>query len=298
MESQPSNLNDGDWDLVRMFLALIDCGSLTAAARQLGVSQPTVSRQLDALEARLGVLFARTSQGLVATATALDLVEPAQQMASSWAKMTRVATGHAESLAGIVRLTASRPVSTYVMPSVCAELRLRWPEIQLELVASDVVQDLSRRDADIAVRNVRPTQQDVVSRKIGEMAIGLFAGPDYAKRRALPTTVAELLTHELIGLDRSDDIIRGFAEAGVVVDRNAFSVRCDDLIVLVELIAAGVGLGFVSVTAGRARGLIQIPLQLPRLPVWIAMHREVQTSRRIRVIADALVTSLAPRFAD
>jgi DNA-binding transcriptional LysR family regulator len=296
MQSQPSNLNDGDWDHVRTFLALIDSGSLTAAARQLGVSQPTVSRQLDALEARLGVLFARTSQGLVATATALDLVEPAKQMASSWAKMTRVATGHAESLAGVVRLTASRPVSTYVMPSVFAELRLRWPEIQLELVASDVVQDLSRRDADIAVRNVRPNQEDVVARKIGDMAIGLFAGPDYAKRRALPTTVAELLTHELIGLDRSDDVIRGFAEAGV--DRNAFSVRCDDLIVLVELIAAGVGLGFVSVTAGRARGLIQIPLPLPRLPVWIATHREVQTSRRIRVIADALVTSLAPRFAE
>lgn len=299
MDDHHSNLNSGDWDLVRTFLALIEAGSLSAAARQLGVSQPTVGRQLDALEARLGVLFARTSQGLLATATALDLVEPAQRMASSWATMTRLATGRAESIAGTVRLTASRSVSTYILPPILAELRLQWPEIELELVASDIVQDLLRRDADIAVRNVRPTQDDVIARKVGEMAIGLFAGPDYATRRPLPTTLDELLTHELIGFDRSDELIRGFANQGVVVDRGAFSVRCDDHVVLVELIAAGLGLGFVSLASARARGLVSVPLPLPplHLPVWVATHQEVHTSRRIRVIADALVATLATRIA-
>ena len=300
MHSHHSKLDDpGDWDLGRTFLALMSAGSLSAAARTLQVSQPTVGRQLDALEARLGLLFTRTPQGLVPTSTALDLVEPAQQMASSWATMTRLATGRAESVAGVVRLTASRSVSTSILPRIILELRRRWPEIQLELVATDVVQDLLRRDADIAVRNVRPTQDDVVARKVGEMGLGLFASADYLARRGVPDSIEALLTHDLIGLDRSDEVIRGFATHGIVVDRDAFAVRCDDHVVLVDLIAAGLGLGFVADAAAAARGLVAVALPMTplRLPVWIATHQEVHTSRRIRLIADALANALSLALA-
>jgi DNA-binding transcriptional LysR family regulator len=289
----------GDWDLIRTFLALIKEGSLSAAARALGISQPTVGRQLDALEDQLGLLFTRTPQGLVATPLALDLVEPAQAMAASWATVTRLAMGRTESLAGTVRLTASRTVSAYVLPPILADLRARWPEIQLELVASDIVQDLLRRDADIAVRNVRPTQDDVIARKVGELAIGLFASPAYVARRGLPTSIEQLLTHELIGFDRLDQIIRGFASAGVTVDRTAFPVRCDDHVVLIDLVAAGLGLGFVNTAAAAARGFVRVPAlnEVDRMPVWIATHKEVHTNRRIRVIADALAEGLAAALA-
>lgn len=300
MDDRHSKLDiAADWDLVRTFLALMQSGSLSAAARQLASSQPTVGRQLDALEARLGLLFTRTPQGLVPTSTALDLVEPAQQMASSWATMTRLATGRAESVAGVVRLTASRSMSTSILPPILAELRRCWPEIQLELVATDVVQDLLQRDADIAVRNVRPTQDDVVARKVGSIAIGLFGSADYLQRRGAPDTIESLLRHDLIGLDRSDEVIRGFASQGIVVDRDAFAVRCDDHVVLVELIAAGLGLGFVAVAAAVARGLVPVPLPITplQLPVWIATHQEVHTSRRIRLIADALAAALTTVLA-
>lgn len=289
--SSEMNIADVNWDLVRTFLALLEHGSLSSAARALGSSQPTVGRQLDALEAALSsVLFVRSPQGLTPTLTAMDLAEPARQMASSWARITRVALGHAETLAGSVRITASRTVSTFVLPPILADIRRRWPEIQLELVATDVVQDLLRRDADIAVRMVRPTQDDVVAQKVAEMGFGLFGSADYFARRGHPATLAALREHDLVGMDRLDDITRGLAAGGLAVERSDFCFRCDDHIAALEAVAAGIGLGFVGLPAAQARGLIAATLPMPplSLPVWVAMHQEVRTSTRIRVVADVL----------
>ncbi len=302
--SSDLNLADGaarlDWDLVRTFLALLEHGSLSAAARALHSSQPTVGRQLDALEASLSsVLFVRSPQGLVPTPTALDLAEPARQMASSWATIARVALGHTETLAGTVRITASRTVSTYVLPTILADIRRRWPEIQLELVATDVVQDLLRRDADIALRMMRPTQDDVVARKVADMGIGLYGAASYFERRGHPTSLFDLRTHDLVGLDRLDDIIRGLAAAGLTVERSDFCFRCDDHVAAVDAVAAGIGLGFVAHPPARARGLVRSTLPMPplSLPVWVAMHQEVRTSTRIRVVADALADALTATLA-
>lgn len=302
MQSGSSDLNVAndaarlDWDLVRTFLALLEHGSLSAAARVLHSSQPTVGRQLDALEAALSsVLFVRSPQGLVPTPTALDLAEPAKQMASSWATIARVALGHTETLAGTVRITASRTVSTYVLPAILADIRRRWPEIQLELVATDVVQDLLRRDADIALRMMRPTQDDVVARKVADLSLGLYGAAGYFERRGQPTSLAALREHDLVGLDRLDDIIRGLAAAGLVLERRDFCFRCDDHVAAVDAVAAGIGLGFVANHVARARGLVRSTLPLPplSLPVWVAMHQEVRTSTRIRAVADALAEALA-----
>ena len=285
-----------DWRLAQTLVALLQTRSLTGAARQLGLSQPTVGRHLDALEEHLGVqLFSRSPQGLVPTASALDLAEPASQMASSWAAMERLAAGRAESVAGTVRLTASRVMSNFVMPGVLATLRARHPDIVIELVSTDVVQDLLRRDADIAVRMMRPTQNDVVARKVNDLAIGVFASADYLRRRGAPRTVDELARHDLVGLDRSEELIRGFAEHGIVVDKSAFAFRCDDHTALVHAVAAGLGLGFIAHVAAAAVGLVEVRLPMPplSLPIWLATHQEVHTSRRIRLVTDVLAEVLA-----
>lgn len=290
-----NGLNGADWRLAQTLVALLQTRSLSAAARLLGLSQPTVGRQLDALEAHLGTqLFSRSPQGLVPTASALDLQEPATQMASSWAAMERLAAGRAERVAGTVRLTASRVMSTFVMPRVLQTLRARHPDIVVELVATDAVQDLLRRDADIAVRMMRPTQNDVVARKVNDLGIGLYGSAAALAQRPPPRTIDELVQHDLVGLDRSDELIRGFAEHGVVVDKDAFAFRCDDHVALVFAVAAGLGLGFIAHTAAARLGLVEVKVPMPplSLPIWLAAHQEVHTSRRIRLVMDVVAEVL------
>ena len=296
------NNPDFDWRLVRSFLAVLDQGSLLAAARALNVSQPTLGRHITELESQLAsVLFERTGRGLVPTRTALQLAEAARQMQNGALQLSRTLAGAQSQAGGTVRITASVPVAVQLLPPILLKLRLALPDIQIELVSSNQVSNLLRREADIAIRMVRPDQTSLVARKLGETAVGAYAHRDYLARRGVPTLPAELLQHELVGSDTDPAIRQGFEAMGFPVPREAFALRSDDLLVQWQAVRAGLGIGFLADYQARldpaVRPVLAGQLQIPPLPMWLAVHREIRTSRHIRAVFDFLATALPAALA-
>jgi DNA-binding transcriptional LysR family regulator len=285
-----------DWSLVRSFLAVLEHGSLLAAARHLQSSQPTLGRHVTELEAQLGVvLFDRSGRGLIPTEAALRLADCARTMQSGADALARSAMGAGHAVAGTVRITASQPVSCYVLPPLLARMRLSLPNVQVELVASNTVSNLLRREADIAVRMLQPEQATLIARRVGKVALRACAHQDYLRRRGMPRQLADLLDHDLIGGDRNEETLKGFAAGGLPVTREQFAFRTDDLIVVWEAVRAGLGIGFVSEHQIRSDPAV-IPL-LPKLkikplPVWLAVHKEIRTNKRIRAVYDFLADAL------
>lgn len=286
-----------DWQLIRSFLAALDQGSLLGAARQLQTSQPTLGRHIAELESQWGVvLFERTGRGLVPTATALKLAEPARAMEAGALQLGRTLSGTQSQTQGTVRITASVPVAVYLLPPLLARMRRALPDIQIELVSSNQVSNLLRREADIAVRMVRPEQGSLVAKKIGTVGVGAYAHRDYLARRSPIRTPAELLEHELIGSDADPSILRGFAAMGYPVTPAAFALRTDDLIVQWQAVRAALGVGFIAdylaATEPDVVPVLQQELPIPALPMWLAVHREIRTNRRIRAVYDFLAEAL------
>ena len=288
------------WDLYRTFEAVLRTGSLSRAARMLGLTQPSVSRHIDALEHAVGRdLFVRTQRGLTPTATALELKPYADALAATAAALLRAATGRAGAVEGTVRISASEVVSAEHLPAMLARLRLRHPALTFEISASNAVDDLLQRQADIAVRMTQPVQQSLVAQKVASIAVGLHARDDYLARRGTPATMSELAGHDLIGFDTETPAIRAFAERFPDLRRGAFALRIDSDVAQLAAIRSGFGIGICQVPiAKRHPHLIHV---LPDafaidLPVWIVMHEDLGSSPRCRTVFDALVsefTSLA-----
>jgi DNA-binding transcriptional LysR family regulator len=285
-----------DWSLVRSFLAVLEKGSLLAASRDLQLSQPTIGRHVAELESQLGlVLFDRNGRGLLPTEAAYHLADSARIMQSGADQLARNVMGADLGASGTVRITASQPVSCYVLPPLLAQMRLSLPDVQVELVASNEVSNLLRREADIAVRMVQPQQASIIARRVGKVTLRACAHQDYLRRRAVPRQPSDLLAHDLIGGDRNDDTLKGFAAQGLVVGREQFAFRADDLIVVWQAVRAGLGVGFVSEHLIRSDPAV-IPvlpkLKIEPLPVWLAVHKEIRTSKRIRAVYDFLADAL------
>lgn len=289
-----------DWTLLRAFLATVDTGSLSAAAQTLGTTQPTLSRHIKELETAIGTpLFRRSVKGLEPTDAALALVDDAREMGRAAEALALKAQGKAETLSGTVRITASVVVSNLILPPIIADLRRTEPLIQIEIVASDASQNLLRRDADIALRMFDPTQNSLIARKLGDTPLGLYAAKSYTARKGRPQTMRDILDHDVIGFDRADDILRGYAAMGFPVTRHQFPVRTDDQMVCWHLLLAGAGIGFAQdLLAGAQSNLekLDLGMNLPALPVWLVMHEEVRTNARIRRVADFLSTALSARL--
>ena len=289
-----------DWNLLRALGAVLAHGSLTQAAVQLCTSQPTLSRQIAALEAAVGApLFERTARRLRPTAQALALAEPAARMlaaAQACALAADAAISQAGQLAGSVRLTASEVVSSQVLPTLLAALALRHPEIQIELVPGDNLSNLLEREADIAVRMVRPTQGTLITRHIADWPLGFYAHRDLLAAAGGPPTAATLAAHRWVGFDQSTQLIDGFRKAGFDIDRRFFGFRCDSQTVNLEAVRQGLGIGIVlAPLARRMPELVPVlaDLALPVLPVWLTAHAELRSSRRQKVVFDFLAAALA-----
>lgn len=285
-----------DWSLVRSFLAVLEQGSLLGAARQLQSSQPTIGRHMAELERQLGlVLFDRTGRGLIPTEAALRLADSARAMQSGADQLARSVAGSDRSTSGTVRISASQPMACFVLPPLLAQMRLVLPEVQVELVASNSVSNLLRREADIAVRMVQPEQATVIARRVGKVSLRACAHQDYLRRRGVPRHPSDLLAHDLIGGDRDDATLRGFAAQGLAVQRKDFAFRTDDLIVVWQAVRAGLGIGFVSEHQLRLDPAVIALLpkvKIAPLPVWLAVHKEIRTSQRIRAVYDFLSDAL------
>lgn len=285
------------WDLYRTFLEAARTGSLSAAARRLGLTQPTAGRHIDALERALGVvLFTRTPHGLIPTAAAGELLPHAEAMATAEAALIRTASGEAGTERGTVRLTASHIVGCEVLPPVLAAFRARYPAIILELATSNYTEDLLRREADIAVRMVRPTQQSLIARHIGTVKIGLFAHRRYVERFGLPATADDLPRHCWIGFDRDDHSFRSVGAKAMEITRDMFSFRCDSDVAQMAALRAGVGIGGCQINlARRDPELVPVLAEtlMFSLEMWLAMHESLKSARPVRLLFDHLADALS-----
>ena len=288
-----------DWNLLRALGAVLAHGSLTQAALRLGTSQPTLSRQIAALEAALGApLFERGARRLRPTAQALALAEPAARMlaaAQAIALAAEAASSATGQLAGTVRLTASEVVASQVLPALLAQLARRHPEVQIELVPGDTLSNLLEREADIAVRMLRPTQGSLITRHIADWPLGFYAHRDLLAAHGGPPSPDTLAQGRWIGFDQSSQMIEGFRAAGFNVDRRFFAFRCDNQVVNLEAVRQGLGIGVVMAPlARRTPELVAVlpGLALPVLPVWLTAHRELRASRRQKLVFDFLAQAL------
>ena len=284
------------WETYRSFLAVMTEGSLSAAARKLGLTQPTLGRHIDELEEALGQsLFTRSQAGLIATQAARELLPHAHAMASAADSLIRTASGTEREERGTVRVTASVFIGSEVMPAILTRFREKHPAIAVELVLSDLAQDLLRREADIAVRMVQPKQDALIARKIGSITIGLFGHRDYLARSGTPQTLEDVADHAIIGFDKETAFERGLKEVGLPLAREMFSLRVDSDPARINALRAGYGLGLCQIgVARRDPDLVHL---LPKaikidLPLWLCMHKDLKDTRRVRLLFDHLVEGL------
>ena len=287
-----------DWNLIKSFLAIAETGSLSAAARRLDSNQPTLGRHAAELERQLGAtLFERRPNGMALTEAGTALVEHARRIEVEAAALSLTATGRAEAIAGTVRIAASEVVAHAILPEIVVALRREEPELDVEIVSSNLVQNLLIRDADIAIRMVEPRQNELIARKVNDVAIGAFAARDYLDRFGRPETPDDLRRHSLVGFERDDFIVRATAKIGPGLARTDFGVRTEAQYAYWKLVEAGAGIGFAQFfVARRARRPVEAVLPdllVPGIPVYVAAHRELRTSLRVRRAFDFLAEALA-----
>jgi DNA-binding transcriptional LysR family regulator len=284
------------WDELRTFVEVSRDGSLSGAARRLGLTQPTVGRHIDALEAALGLtLFTRSPRGLTPTPAALALEPHVEAMATAAAALGRAASGEAAADRGAVRVTASDVIGCEVLPPILAAFHAAHPGIAIELALSNRSADLARRDADIAVRMVRPTQSGLVARRIGASRIGLYAHRDYLARFGEPRSLVDLANHCVIGFDRDNSSFRGVGDFARTLTRETFGFRCDNDLAQLAALRAGAGVG--GCQENIARRMPELVAVLPNafhyaLEVWLVMHEDLKATRRVRLLFDHLAVGL------
>lgn len=288
-----------DWNRAKAFLVVAEERSFSAAARVLGLSQPTVGRQVAALEEELGVaLFSRAGNVITLTESGADLVEHVRAMREAAARVSLTATGQSLALEGTVCITASELISAYLLPPVVRRLRREHPSIEIELVASNAVRDLRRREADIAVRNFKPTQPELVARKVGDSVAYPYATPEYLARIGDPKSFTKLGGAEFLAFDRTDRMIEYFARMGLALTSKNFPIVSENHLVQWELAKAGAGICMVMSEVGDAEPRVRrVTADFPGIPVplWLVAHSELATSRRIRVVFDLLAEALSAK---
>jgi DNA-binding transcriptional LysR family regulator len=284
------------WDLYRSFLEVMRTGSLSAASRALGLTQPTVGRHIASLEDALRgkALFTRSPAGLAPTDAARALRPHAESMAAAAGALLRAASAGGEEARGVVRISASEIIGAEVLPPILAGFRARHPGVGVELSLSNQTEDLLRRDVDIAVRMVRPSQKALVARRAGKTAIGLYAAPRYVEEHGRPDRLADLENHALIGFDRIAPLSRGLRLPAPLA-RERFAFRCDSDIAQLAAIRAGFGIGACQQGVAAEPPLVAIlPAEFRvELPIWVVMHEGLRTTIRMRLMFDHLVARLA-----
>jgi DNA-binding transcriptional LysR family regulator len=284
------------WELYRTFLAVLTEGSLSGAARAIGITQPTAGRHISALEASFGqALFTRSQTGLLPTEAALTLRVHAEAMRSNAAALARAATARGQQVAGTVRISASEVIGVEVLPPILAKLRQEHPLLRIELVPTNRVQDLLQREADIAVRMTQPKQEMLIARRVGDVALGLHAHSDYLRQYGTPRAPEDLSRHALIGFDEETPFLRAARKLFPAWTRDAFSLRSSSDLGQLALIRAGCGIGFCQVAlARRDTELVRL---LPehfayKLETWVTMHEGLRGSPRCKLAFDALAEGL------
>lgn len=285
-----------DWNQVRGFLATVEEGSLSAAARALGTTQPTLSRQVSGLEETLGVLlFERGPRSMVLTSAGIDLVDHVRAMGEAASRVSLSASGHSQAIDGTVSISATETTAAFSIPQYLCAFRERAPNIRIEIISSNAIDNLLQRDADIAIRHSPPAQGDLIGKHIGDSVAHLYGSQDYLNRCGYPKTIKEISTHTLIGQTPLQANLAGLRGLGLELEENDFNILATSSITLLELVRQGLGLSFIQHhTAGLFPDLVPVLADevSPPIPIWLVTHRELHNSRRIRMVFDWLVESI------
>jgi DNA-binding transcriptional LysR family regulator len=287
-----------DWNRARAFLVTAEEGSLSAAARALGLTQPTLGRQVDALEQELGVvLFERVGRGLTLTAGGLDLLDHVRSMGEAANRVSLSASGQSQTIEGPISVTASEVNSAFLLPSILERLRSLHPGVDVKIVASNAVRDLRRREADIAIRNGQPSDPSLVRKRLRDTPASLYATRGYLNRIGNPTTAADLSRADFVGLTDDDRFMNGMNALGFDLTPKNFPIHTENHLVLWELVKNGLGIGIIIDEVGDLEPLVErvLPSMAPiPVPMWLVAHREVHTSRRVRTVFDLIAEHLGP----
>lgn len=286
-----------DWNRVRAFLVTAEEGSLSAAARSLGLAQSTLSRQVEALESELDLLlFDRVGRSLVLTPAGRDLLAHGRRMAEAATSLSVAASGHAEAVDGLVTITATEVFSAYVLPPILRRLRDAYPGIEIEILATDAAADVRRREADLALRTFRPSEPELVARRVGQAHGNLYASPEYLDRLGRPIDADALKRAVFVGFDRSPALIDRLNQLGLELGPEQVQVTSGSHLVGWQMVKAGLGIGVMTEEIADAdpcvervwSGFASVPV-----PLWLVAHRELRSSRRLRIVFDALAEALA-----
>lgn len=290
-----------DWNRARAFLVTAEEGSLSAAARALGMTQPTLGRQVDALEQELGVcLFERAGRGLLLTPAGYELLDHVRAMGDAATRLSISAAGQNQTLEGKVTITTSEVYAAMVFPPILARLRQQEPGIEIDVIATSATRDLRRREADIAVRNFRPVEPDLIARKMRDAPARLYATPAYLARIGNPKTPHDLSRAEFISIDRSGGLLAGLNAVGLNLTEQNFPIFADNYLVMWEYVKNSLGIGILDGHLGDAEPRVRrvLPDMDPlNFPIWLVSHRDLSTSRRIRRVYDLLAEALSKKPA-
>lgn len=286
-----------DWNQARAFLATAEEGSLSAAARALGLTQPTLSRQVASLEEDLGVLlFDRVGRSLTLTAPGRDLLDHVRAMADAANRISLAASGQSQAVEGKVSISASDVMAAYILPPILKSLRETAPLIEVEVIASNALSDLRRREADIAIRHVRPEQPDLTARLIQDAQARLYATPAYLDSLGNPASPTALAQADFIGHSDKKRLLEILNGAGIPATADNIRLSSASGTVAWQMVRQGLGISFMAETiADMAPEVVPaLPEMEPiRFPVWLVTHRELHTSRKIRLVFDLLAERLA-----
>ena len=290
-------MNNLDWNQLKAFLETAETGSLSAAARKLGLTQPTLSRQVAAIEQRMGVtLFERVGKSMTLTPTGSDLLEHARAMGAAAEALGLAATGRSQALGGVVSVSATDAVAAVLLPPLVKKLREQEPDIAIEVIPSNALSDLLRREADIAIRHVKPEQPELIARFIREATASFYASEAWVKTHGHPRSAEDATHLPFVGSDRNGRYLSYLRAHSLPVSEANFSCYADHTMAHWSLVREGMGIGAMmdSIAEGTP-GIVRVLDDVPAIcfPIWLVSHRELRTSRRIRVVFEALAQGLA-----
>jgi DNA-binding transcriptional LysR family regulator len=286
-----------DWNRARAFLVTAEEGSLSAAARALDMSQPTLGRQVSQLETELGVaLFVREGRGLELTPNGLELVEFVRTMGEAANRLSLVASGKSQTIEGSISISATEDAAVFVLPSIIKKLRGVHPGIEVEIIASNAETDLLRREADIAIRGFRPTQVDLIARKLKPVSASYYATSEYIASIGNPTSLEQLQSADFVGFETSGQMIQRLAEMGLKLTTKNFPFLSANRLVQWELAKQGICIGIFADQAAEAEP--RLAKVLPNEPpyegeIWLVAHRELRMNRRVRTVYEFLAEELS-----
>ncbi|MEM8501222.1 MAG: LysR family transcriptional regulator [Pseudomonadota bacterium] len=281
-----------DWNHIRAFLATAEEGSLSAAARSLGTTQPTLSRQVTALEEALDViLFERGNRSMDLTSAGIELLEHVKAMGDAAFKVSLAASGQIQSIDGHVAISSTSLFASYHLPHILERIRAAAPDLEIEIVASNEFSDLRVREADIAIRHTRPEHGELIAKRVGATTAHIFAAKHYLERVGKPQRAADLVEFEFVGFGEPSLMLKTFNGMGVPLTPANFKLHTREGPIILDLIRKGLGAGVITKDIGDT--LPDIEVVLPEflsidVPVWLVTHRELRTSRRIRLVFDEI----------